>query len=253
LNRLSRSFALLSIGLGLAFCQAEPCRASAYHVSPVQVALSRRAPTALLTLQNDSRETLRFELAAFEWNQSPRGEMQLAPTRDIVFFPTVIAISPGEERKVRVGASAGFGPVEKSYRLFFDELPPLETVEGGVRQVRVLTQMGIPIFFQPEKVVPQARLETVSLDKGFLSFSYRNSGNVHTTLRGIRVKGVGGAGETLFETEADGWYVLAGGSREYRIEVPKEYCPQAKHVVIEVRTDRETLSEHLDPSPDVCS
>ena len=90
----------------LAISGAGVCFASSFKITPVQVLLSRQVPTGLLTLKNESDRTLRFQADVFSWDQDPQGRMRLTPTRDVVFFPTVLSVQPGEERKVRVGTAA---------------------------------------------------------------------------------------------------------------------------------------------------
>jgi fimbrial chaperone protein len=92
---------------------------------------------------------LQFQLSVFAWAQSPSGEMQLEPTEDIVFFPTLLTLKPNETRRVRVGSATTQEVREKTYRIFVEELPPAGTVAGS--GVRVLTKMGIPIFVRPVK------------------------------------------------------------------------------------------------------
>jgi len=253
LFRRPRLHSLLALSFGLAICRAEFSLASAYRVTPVQVLLSRESASALLTLKNESAETLRFQITVVTWSQGSNGQMQVSPTRDILLFPTVLSVAAGEERKIRVASSVPFGNVERTYRIFFEELPPLEKPESARPEVRILTRMGIPIFLAPEKPGSDPRLEFAPVRGGVLSFSVRNGGNVHFTLQGVLVKGLGQDGKAVFERRAEGWYVLAGGSRDYEIEIPREQCGKLKSLYVETQIDRKTLSEKLEISSAPCA
>jgi len=60
--------------------QAGAAAAATFTVDPTQIFLSGRSGSVLLTLRNESNETLQFQLSVFAWTQSPSGEMQLEPT-----------------------------------------------------------------------------------------------------------------------------------------------------------------------------
>ena len=217
--------------------QAEDARASAFTVTPVRILLGQRANSALLTVRNDSTEPLRFQISLKAWNQAPDGEMQLSNTTDLVFFPSMMELKAGEEKKVRVG-SAFKTPVitEKTYRIFFEELPPANVArtdnEGA--QVRVLTRMGVPIFVQPSNPVIKGEVGVATLSGGKLSFDVRNLGNTFFTVTGATITGVGKNGATTFQKKQDGWYVLAGGHRRFEFEVPREACSATDRIKIEV-------------------
>ena len=237
---MRRIVALTTIVLGLVL-QAGNASGSAFKVTPVRVTFSGPSST-LLTLRNESDQPLRFQIASYTWSQDPRGAVQLGPTDDIVFFPALLSLKPGEERKVRVAATVAATDVEKTYRIFFEELPPLDTRnEKSGAQVRILTKMGIPIFVTPAKGYAEAAVQATHIDKGGLSFEVRNSGNVHFGLQGVKVRGIGSSGQTLFERELDGWYVLAGSPRTYAVEIPQGVCSQLKNVVIDAQTDITSL------------
>ena len=74
----------------------------------------------LLTLRNESNETLQFQLSVFAWTQSPLGQMELEPTEDVVFFPTLLTLKPKETRRVRVGSATPQDVREKTYRIFVE-------------------------------------------------------------------------------------------------------------------------------------
>jgi fimbrial chaperone protein len=235
-------------------CAVAPVRASAFRVSPVQVALSSRSSSTLLTLSNESSESLRFQVRVYAWNQNPNGEMELAPTTDIVLFPSLMTLAPGADRKVRIGAATPFGASEKTYRVFFEELPPAERERQAATrsEVRILTRMGIPIFLQPAKPQSTGAIDGLTLDKGHLRFLVRNDGNAHFVLRAVRVKGVGASGDTVLEREEEGWYVLSGGTRAYDLSIPTEVCARIKGVTVESQTESDTFKAQLQMSPEGC-
>jgi len=125
------SAALFGLWLGLSLCQAGSAWAGAFTVNPIRVVFSPDTHSALLLLHNRGTEALRFQLGVFAWDQSPNGEMQLTPGEDIVFFPSLLTLTPGGTRNVRVGPVTPFAATEKTYRIFIEELPPLATPKGG--------------------------------------------------------------------------------------------------------------------------
>lgn len=248
------AWALFSVVLGLALFQGERVRSSTFQVTPTQVFLSGKTQSALVTVRNEATETLRFQLSVFAWDQSPKGEILLSPTDDIVFFPSLLTLAAGEERRVRVGAVRASTPSEKTYRIFVEELPPLrkpgEAEEVG--QVRLLTKVGIPIFLQPDRRVVEGRVQEMQLRKRILSFEVKNSGTIHFVPQEIRVKGSGAGGALLFERSLEGWYILTGGSRVYELELPKKECTQIKTLAVEVQTGQMVLKEGLEALPGGC-
>src|SRR5689334_420229 len=156
---------------------ARPARASSFTVNPIKVVLSDKERSTLLTVQNQSSEALRFQVSVSGWSQSPGGEMVLSATRDIVVYPSILSLAPGEQRKLRIGATVGAGPLEKSYRIFVEELPPLQSSQrSSSTEVRVLTKMGVPIFVEPPAIASKGSLTGLALSGGKLAFDLRNDG-----------------------------------------------------------------------------
>ena len=75
------------------------------------------------------------------------------------------------------------------------------------------------------------------LKKGNLSFQVTNEGSVRFLVHDVKVRGVGPENATLFERQAEGWYVLAGTHRDYEIELPADVCPSLRHIEISTQTD----------------
>jgi fimbrial chaperone protein len=232
-----RQFLIIALSLGL-LMQAERLSASTFRVTPVRVELSQRTSSALLTLANESDQDLRFQISASAWTQDAGGNMQLTPTKDVTFFPALLSLKPGEERKVRIGARVPAADVEKTYRIFFEELPPLATAaQPPGAQVRILTKMGIPIFLSPQKPRYEAAVQGARAANGMATFEIQNNGNVHFSVQGVTVRGRAADGSQVFERRVEGWYVLPGTPRAYQVEIPADACPRVVRLEIEAETD----------------
>jgi fimbrial chaperone protein len=229
--------------------QAAAATAATFTVDPTQIFLSGRTGSVLLTLRNESDETLQFQLSVFAWGQSPSGEMQLEATEDIVFFPTLLTLKPKETRRVRVAGATAQAMSEKTYRIFVEELPP--TANTASSGVRVLTKMGIPIFVRPVKEVATATLNDLRQQDGALRFTLANAGTVHVVPQSIKVRGFAGS-NTAFDRELEGWYVLAGGRREFDMAFPKNACAQVTSIVVDIQFASGKLQERLQTPNGAC-
>ena len=226
--------------------------AAAFSIDPTQIRLSARAPSVLLTVRNESTAPVRLQIAAFGWAQAVSGEMQLGPTDDIVFFPALFTLAPGEARKVRVGTTAAFGSVERAYRLFVEELPGERGPRNAGTGVQVLTRMGIPIFLQPDVPRASAVLDGLAAGDGVVSFRLRNTGTVHFVPDGVRLRGLDEGGNAVFERAIRSWYVLAGGIREFQAAVEPPHCQQVRLVHVEVRIGDAVMRERLETPRGTC-
>ncbi|MBI4475966.1 MAG: fimbria/pilus periplasmic chaperone, partial [Acidobacteria bacterium] len=247
-----RAVSRMLVGLAV-ICQADVVFGSSFTVNPTIIELSSRTTSALLTVRNESNETLRFQLSVFAWNQKPNGEMDLAPTEDIVFFPTLFSIGPKQERRVRIGAATPVGPIEKSYRIFVEELPSAQAAPGAAAsEVKVLTRMGVPIFLRPATPKSSVDLSGVGLKSGLLEFDLRNLGNVRVIPRAAKVTGFGPGGDRLFASDLQSWYVLSNGVRHYSVDLSGGQCRDVRRLEVEFAFDSVTLRERLETPSGVC-
>jgi fimbrial chaperone protein len=247
----SRVTILLGICLGSLLLGAAPALASTFQVSPVRLPLTASSSNGLLTVKNQSKETLRFQVTGFAWSQDQAGQMVLSPTTDIVFFPTMLSLKPGDSRNLRVGAAIPFGASEKTYRLFVEELPPVDA-SGTVNAVRVLMKMGIPVFLEASKPVATPAIDALGVQGQKLLFALQDTGNTHFFTKRVHVSALGEAGQSLFEQDLPGWYVLAGGSRSYSLDLPRSAC-KASRIQVRVETDATTLESFLSLPGGACS
>jgi fimbrial chaperone protein len=241
----------MTLAAGLTLGQAAAASAATFSVNPVQVFLSAGTKSALLSLRNETDQPIRFQLSVEAWSQEPGGQMRLTPTTDIVFFPAMLTLKGREERKVRIGATVPPDSVEKTYRIFVEELPPLDTKDASAG-ITMLTKMGIPIFLRPAKPVGQATLGELGLRDGRLGFQLQNKGNVHFIPESVQVRGMDGTGTSILNLKLDAWYVLAGGMRVLDVEVPAAQCSRVRALVVEARVAGTVLKETLQTPAGAC-
>jgi fimbrial chaperone protein len=218
--------ALLAVAALLAPARS---RAANVEVSPVRIELGPGKPSAVLVVRNEDKDAVRFQLKAHAWGQAPDGEMLLSEASELQVFPALFQLAPGEERKVRIGTTAKPGTLERTWRVFVEELP--SAVERREKtSVRVLTRIGIPIFLAPTRVEGRAEL-ALAASGSKLELRIRNTGTVRREPSKVTLRLEGAAGERLDEKELGSWYVLAGGERVLAAEIEKAVCGKVVRAV----------------------
>lgn len=220
------------------------------EITPTLVQLTPDAKSAIVTLHNASAEPVRYQVAVFAWDQDAGGEMQLAPTADLQFFPSVLSIAAGERRNVRVAAAVSSGPVERSYRLFVEQLPDAARPQNAVR---VLTRIGIPVFVEPrDPSVPRPEATALALTGRRFTFTLRNTGNVRIRPDLVRAVGRDEAGAVVFDEKLPAWYVLAGGERVYEATLPDAGCGRVRTLSAEAALGKATVQASLPVAQGAC-
>lgn len=202
-----------------------------FNVTPTRLILRPNETSTSLLLKNESAEALRFQVTAFAWTNAVDGEMKLEPTKDVVFFPALFSIAPGQTRRVRVAATERATTNERAYRLIVEQLPSRAgpRVEGGVE---MLTRLNVPLFLEPGTRVAQATLDHLALRDGALTFDVHNTGTVHVRLDEVVVKGLSREGTPAHEQRVPGWYLLPGETRFYRLPLEPDICRALASVVV---------------------
>jgi P pilus assembly chaperone PapD len=111
--------------------------------------------------------------------------------------------------------------------------------------VNVLTNLRIPVYVEPPAPKAQASVDSLRLSNGTLSFTVKNSGNTHFRIESLRVEGFGAGPQPVFSKTASGWYVLAGGSRNYALTLSRTDCSRANRLNLLVETDSGNLQSDL--------
>jgi len=242
-----------SFVLAIAGMMPAAAAASQFTVNPTRIELSGRAASTLLTVRNDGDSRIRLQVSAHAWSQSLAGQMELAATDDVVVLPAIVTLLPGDERRLRVAVTAPAGAIEKSYRIFLEELPPGEPQAAHGPSVQMLTRVGIPVFLQPAAQSNRASLTDLGLEHGVFAFQIVNQGTMHFVPDAIRVRGFAANGSTLFDKSTDGWYILAGGARRFELRLGTGECAGVGLIVVDIRVGGTTLTERLTTPAGACA
>lgn len=225
-----------------------------FNVTPTLLAMRWGEQSTSLLLRNESAETLRFQITAFRWTNSDAGDMRLDATEDVVLFPSLFTIAPGQTRRVRLACHMRPTDRELAYRVIVEQLPSRagSRSDGGVQ---MLTRLNLPLFIQPASRVATTTLDAVGIADGALSFDVRNTGTVNTRVRDVLVQGHTRDGRVVHEQRLNGWYVLPGETRHYRLPLAPDVCRGLATVTVTaafVQTEIPPLQERAPVDPAAC-
>lgn len=225
--------------------------AGSFRATPIKIYLDAKTKTTVLKVTNDGGEKVTVQLEAFEWLQDESGKEQYNPTKDILFFPKIADIAAGEEKIIRVGYQGQkAGNIEKTYRLFLQELP---VSSPGEVSVKMAIRMGLPVFVAPEKKLKDRKITQLELGNGSLNVTIKNAGNSHFIVGKIKAKGLDDAHAEVFAKEAGGWYVLAGASKTFPVDVTKEDCLKAIEIKAEAEVEKDVMEASTKVDAALCA
>jgi fimbrial chaperone protein len=249
---------LIMVIAGMAVAMAIPVLAADFAVAPVDVTLGHRQRSQLIVITNQDVVPLRYQLSAYRWDEQPDGQMVLTPTDDVIFFPQLFDIAPHDSQNIRVGSIAPAIDSEKTYRLVLHQLKTFEPPRPAANLqrtalVNVLTNISIPVFVEPPAAAAHPGLSPLAIRNSTLSFTVTNSGNAHFRIKTLRVEGFGAGPQPVFAKTTQGWYVLAGGSRNYQLAMRGSDCSESSRLQLLVETDRGKLQGEAPINPGDCS
>ena len=236
------------------FFTCTPLLAGEFSVSPIRLELGAAARSGVIVVKNDGKEKLGFQLQAFEWSQDAAGKDQYVESRDLIFFPKIMTVEPGEEGVVRVGTKTVAVPTEKTFRLFIEELPgPVKAQQVPGATLNVMIRFGAPVFVAPVSPSDSAEIFSLDMAKGVLAVSVRNTGNRHQVVEGIQLAGVDAQGKEVYALTLADRYLLAGATKPYTATIPVEQCAKISSLSVELKTDKVGVKRKLDVTRAMCS
>jgi fimbrial chaperone protein len=229
-------------GIFLIFLLFAPSAAQAgnWRVIPIRLHFNRSTRSGVITVHNDDKTPLHLAVAADRWSEDAQGKDRYTATTDLIFFPQQLTIPPKKERVIRVGLKVPAIQQEKTYRLFLREIPgrPGLTDTG----VAIAIRFGVPIFSSPLTDKRSLQVNRLTLKKGILGFSVKNTGNTHARITALHVSGKNPQGKETFSKTLNGWYLLAAATRPYTLKIPSKVCAELNALTVQVKTAHSDVS-----------
>jgi len=253
-----RFFARSVVGLILTVAFPTLVFASNFSITPTSLELSGGVKSGAFSIVNSGTDTLNCQIAVKEWNQDPDGKDVYVDAKDIVVFPKIMTVGPNEQRAVRIGIKGPPSMLEKTYRLFAEEIPaqkkanevkPNGKISAGLT---IAFRYAVPIFVKPVRPQESAVIEQTGMSRGVVKAMVKNTGNVHVKLSSVTFQGKAIDGKVLFSQDVAGWYILHGQSRPYEVAVPREVCKDVATIAISVQAENMTINKTMNVEGKMC-
>ncbi len=222
-----------------------------FSVNPIKVYFNSSNKTSVLKVKNNSDEKVTLNLAAKEWSHDHEGNNIYNPTKDLIFFPKILTINKDEEKIIRIGTKLPPGSLEKTYRIFLQEVAT--PGQQDTTSVRMLMRVGVPVFISPLSTVSEGSIEKIEINKENLGVTVKNEGTTHFLMRSIKAKGSDEFGKEVFNTEKGGWYLHAGNSKNVSMKIPVESCFKTKNLQVTVDTDKLSMDKNIEINKAMCT
>lgn len=226
--------------------------AGVWRVIPIRLDFDQKTRSGVINLHNEGDSKVSLQMKAYTWSQDAEGKDQYQESADLIFFPRLLSIEPGQSHVLRVGLQIPATVAEKSYRLFIEEIPEPRKEEQGAT-IAIALRFGVPIFAAPIKSEMHGEFTRTVLAEGMLSTVIRNAGNVHFRIQTLQAIGRDANGVEVLRQKLDGWYLLNGVSRAYAFNLKAAECGKAATIELLADTDKEDLSTVLKVDPAACT
>ena len=237
LKRYLTVWAMTAVGLFL----ANHSTAANFDIKPIKIFLDPQSKIEKLILTNISEEDLTVQVKGYQWTQNEKGQDIYQETKDVIIFPRIATIKKDEEKIIRIGTNLNSGSMEKTYRIFVEEIPSGEKIDTKGSTVHMYMKIGVPVFISPLKKEEKGAIEAVNLQKGKAEIKVQNKGNLHFMVTAVQIKGVNTQGQEIFSRDIGGWYILSGLSKAYEISIPQDVCSKMTQLNIEVKTNNNVI------------
>lgn len=209
-----------------------PALAASVNLSPTTIVITSDSTKASVAVRNESSEPLRLRVQTVRWTNVGESELRTEPTDDIIVFPQLLQVEPGEMRRIRLGSKAPAARAELAYRLILTEAPREETADRSGLTMRM--QFSLPVFVQPRERAMAVDVPAADLADGSVRLSLRNSGLVHVKPHRIETRGHNASGAVIWTRTFRPWYLLTGETRDLASALTVDECARTTMVATEV-------------------
>jgi fimbrial chaperone protein len=220
--------------------------AASLRVYPVRIVLSPKEPVQTMRIQNGGVEAARLQVRVFSWRQAADGKDVFEETRDVLVNPGLFEIAGQGEQIARFGLRTDPATVEKSYRVFLEEVPGSRPTEPG--EVRTLLRISIPIFVPAPQAVGRLTWRAWATGPRKMTLAIGNDGTAHVQITRLALARKGG---TKLGAGDMSIYLLPGASQRITLDVDAP-VRAGEALTLNAVTDQAQLSADLvsEASPD---
>lgn len=222
-----------------------------WRVVPIRLFLDQKTHSDSVRLINSGSTPLNLQVKAALWTQNTQGEDQYQPSDELIFFPRILTVPAGEERILRAGVKLPPADIERTYRLFIEEIPAPKS--SGSSAVQIAVRFGLPVFVAPIKPQPVARIDRLALDHGTALVELDNPGNAHLLPTTLTFTGLDAQGNAVFSHPVQPWYLLAGSHRSYKQPLSREECGKAATLRFELGAGELQVSRDIPVTAGSCA
>ncbi len=202
-----------------------------WHITANRLDVAAGNLAADFTIANDDRINERFEVTAYSWNQHDGTDTRRIDVDDVLIFPRLVELAPGESTRVRVGVLRTDPSVEADYRIAVEQLFDPQPNRSGIH---FLLAYNLPLFIAPERRIFNARIVGISARSRRLRITVSNDGNVHAFMATAVVRWRGAS-----STYRQPFYVLPHRTMAFTLVVHR--CGSG---IVTIAPDKES---HLEP------
>ncbi|MCP4213844.1 MAG: molecular chaperone [bacterium] len=163
-------------------------------VWPVKVFLWPDQKIGEVHLTNKGKTDANLQISAKSWDMDENGKFIEADTGDFVFYPRLMTIPAGGKSTLRVGYNSDFPKLEKPYRLFIQELPPIHETDQTKKEKMsagflALLRLSLPLFVSPSQETPSPRpvIDGVEITDEGVRVPVKNPGTHNFLVIGVTV------------------------------------------------------------------
>ena len=200
-------------GYLLAVILASPAFAAS-SINPVIVELDDGQGTVSIT--NVGQSSTGYEVRALDWSVAEDGTDVLSPTDNLIVFPPLFRLAPGQTLTLRLREVVPPTVAENSYRLEVTEEPPEVAGQGVGLRMQYLAS----VFSETERNTIAINCQVTSSN----SLRVENSGTTRTRLDAVLSDGV----DITADVDLTGRALLAQASRI--VNLPSGVAPSSLEV-----------------------
>ncbi len=213
-------------------------------ITPTRVILSPEQKSASLSFINRGDKPLTLQIFLKSWQQDEVGRSLTEDSRELVVFPKMLTVEPGQQRPIRLGFQGQWPTVERSFRIFADELPNLD-IETGALGVVFPVRLSIPVFVREKAQAqePQMQLKMADIQAGQLRVQISNQGTQHIAVEQIQAELLDAKGRSVGTLEEAGGRVLAQHAVFFELSISPDLCQQVRSAQIQAKAQSVTQSQ----------